>query len=78
MKCTTLETLEGEEFTVHARVSHRTNQNFKAPIENTGNIRNTNLQSVLKFKRKSKRSSYQPVESVVSESVPKDIITAPY
>ena len=54
MNDSTLDTLEGEEFVVHATVSHRTNQNFKAPIENTGNIRNTNLQSVLRFKRKSK------------------------
>ena len=33
-----LEELEGEEFTIEAVVTHRTNQNFKAPVENTGNI----------------------------------------
>ena len=49
-----LDELEGEEFTVEAVVSHRTNQNFKAPVENTGNIRNTNLQKTLKFKINSK------------------------
>ena len=49
-----LEELEGEEFTVEAVVTHRTNQNFKAPVENTGNIRNTNLQKTLKFKINSK------------------------
>ena len=49
-----LEELEGEEFTVEAVVTHRTNKNFKAPMENTGNIRNTNLQKTLKFKVNSK------------------------
>ena len=37
---TCLEELEGEEFSVEATVIHRTNKNFKAPVENTGNIRN--------------------------------------
>ena len=45
MNESTLDTLEGEELIVHATVSHRTNKNFKAPIENTGNIRNTNLKN---------------------------------
>mgnify|MGYP001241492437 CR=1 FL=1 len=39
---------------VEATVKHRTNKNFKAPVDNTGNIRNTNLQQLLKFKLHSK------------------------
>ena len=49
-----LSELEGEEYTVEATVRHRTNKNFRAPVDNTGNIHNTNLQKVLKFKLKSK------------------------
>ena len=45
-----LDELKGDIFTVEATVRHRTNKNFRAPVDNTGNIHNTNLQKILKFK----------------------------
>ena len=50
MNSSCLDLIEGEEYTVEALVNHPTMKNYKPQVDNTGNIRNTNLQKILKFK----------------------------
>ena len=49
-----LEFLDGDEFQSQAIVQHKTMKNYKPAVDPSGNIRNTNLQKIFKFKVGSK------------------------